>query len=128
MDDHGHGTHVAGTIGAAGNNGVGVTGVNWTTRMVAVKMMDSTVCGSVSSAISGIDFLIALKTKFAQTATPVDVRVISASWDLDGFSQGCSMRSIARTPTTSFSSQRRAIKAPTLIARRTILPDTTRRT
>ena len=29
MDDHGHGTHVAGTIGAVGNNGIGVTGVNW---------------------------------------------------------------------------------------------------
>ena len=29
MDDHGHGTHTAGTIGAVGNNGQGVVGVNW---------------------------------------------------------------------------------------------------
>ena len=34
-DDNGHGTHVSGTIGAVGNNGIGVVGVNWTTRMMA---------------------------------------------------------------------------------------------
>ena len=32
-DDHGHGTHVAGTIGAAGNNGVGVAGINWNVQI-----------------------------------------------------------------------------------------------
>ena len=39
MDDHYHGTHVAGTIGARGNNGVGVVGVNWITSMMAVKFL-----------------------------------------------------------------------------------------
>jgi len=29
LDDNGHGTHVSGTIGAVGNNGIGVVGVNW---------------------------------------------------------------------------------------------------
>ena len=33
MDDHSHGTHVAGTIAAIGNNGVGVVGVNWSARI-----------------------------------------------------------------------------------------------
>jgi subtilisin family serine protease len=40
-DDHGHGTHVAGTIGAVGNNAVGVTGVNWRCRLVALKTSTS---------------------------------------------------------------------------------------
>ena len=39
MDDHSHGTHVAGTIGAVGNNGVGVTGVNWVASMMALKFI-----------------------------------------------------------------------------------------
>ena len=38
-DDYGHGTHCAGTIGAVGDNGVGVVGVNWQTRLMPVKMM-----------------------------------------------------------------------------------------
>src|SRR5688572_29729169 len=37
MDDHDHGTHVAGTIGAVGNNNVGVTGVNWNVSLMGLK-------------------------------------------------------------------------------------------
>ena len=36
-DTHGHGTHVAGTIGAVGNNGLGVVGVNWKTKLISHK-------------------------------------------------------------------------------------------
>ena len=42
MDTYGHGTHVAGTIGAVGNNGIGIAGVNWTCRLMAVKGLSST--------------------------------------------------------------------------------------
>ena len=39
QDEVGHGTHVAGTISALSNNAVGVTGVNWTTRLMPVRIL-----------------------------------------------------------------------------------------
>ena len=86
-DDHGHGTHVSGTIGAVGNNTVGVVGVNWTTRIMGIKFLDSTGNGSTSDAIDGIEFAIQVKSLFSTTATPVNVRVLSNSWGGSGFSQ-----------------------------------------
>ena len=41
MDDQGHGTHIAGIIGAQGGNGVGVSGVNWNVQLVALKTLDA---------------------------------------------------------------------------------------
>jgi subtilisin family serine protease len=38
LDQHGHGTHVAGTIGAEGNNAAGITGVNWRVRMIPLRV------------------------------------------------------------------------------------------
>ena len=38
MDDESHGSHVAGIIGAVGNNGYGVVGVNWNVRVAALRM------------------------------------------------------------------------------------------
>jgi hypothetical protein len=46
MDGFGHGTHVAGTIGAVGNNKTGIVGVNWRVRMLAVKVLDN--AGTIS--------------------------------------------------------------------------------
>jgi subtilisin family serine protease len=87
MDDNAHGTHVSGTIGALGNNAVGVAGVNWTTSIMGLKFLDSSGTGTVSDAIDAIDFAIQLKTQFAGTATPVNVRVLSNSWSGAGYSQ-----------------------------------------
>ena len=53
-DDHGHGTHVAGTIGAAGNNGVGVAGVNWNVRIMPVKFLDAQGSGTDANAVSAV--------------------------------------------------------------------------
>ena len=54
IDDNGHGTHVSGTIGAVGNNAIGVTGINWHTKIMALKAFDSTGSGLTSDAISAI--------------------------------------------------------------------------
>jgi len=56
MDDHYHGTHVAGIIGAVGNNGVGVAGAAWSVKMIATKFLSSAGSGSTSNAIKSINY------------------------------------------------------------------------
>jgi subtilisin family serine protease len=58
MDDHGHGTHVAGTIGAVGNNGVGTTGICWKVQLMAVKALDSDGAGTTSDIVTGINWAV----------------------------------------------------------------------
>ncbi|MDX6593344.1 MAG: hypothetical protein QOJ13_2540 [Gaiellales bacterium] len=82
MDDHYHGTHVAGTIGAVGGNGVGVTGVSWNTRMMGLKFLGAGGSGTVTGAINAIEFAIQ-----ANAAVGANVRVLSNSWGGGGFSQ-----------------------------------------
>jgi subtilisin len=64
-DDNGHGTHVAGTA-AARDNSIGVVGVAPGARLWAVKVLDSTGAGSISSIIAGIDYV-------TQHANEIDV-------------------------------------------------------
>jgi subtilisin family serine protease len=68
-DDSGHGTMVAGVLGAVGNNGKGVTGVAWRVQIMACKCFNSLGIGSISSVITGMDYA---KTNGA--------RIINASW------------------------------------------------
>jgi thermitase len=58
MDLNGHGTHVAGTIGAAGNNGLGVAGVCWNAEIMAVRVLGHTGSGSTAGIIQGINFAV----------------------------------------------------------------------
>ncbi len=83
-DDQNHGTHVSGTIGAIGNNAIGVTGVNWTTRIMGLRFMDSTGSGTTSAAIDAIEFALQAKSIFGANA---NVRVFSNSWGGGGVSQ-----------------------------------------
>jgi subtilisin family serine protease len=58
QDDNGHGTHVAGTIGAKNGNG-GVVGVAPGTQIYAVKVLDGAGSGTQSSVLCGIDWVAA---------------------------------------------------------------------
>ena len=49
-----HGLHVAGTIGAVGNDGVGVTGINWSVRIRPVRALDITGSGSFFDIAQGV--------------------------------------------------------------------------
>ncbi len=83
-DDNNHGTHVSGTIGAAGNNGAGVSGVNWSTRIMGLKFMDASGSGATSGAIDAIEFALQAKAIFGARA---DVRAFSNSYGGAGYSQ-----------------------------------------
>ncbi len=52
FDDHRHGTHVAGTIGAVGDNGIGVAGVNWNVKIMALKFLNSAGSGTTADAVA----------------------------------------------------------------------------
>lgn len=56
MDVLSHGTHTAGSIAASGNNGIGVTGVNWTSQIMLLKIFDSSGNGTDSAAIEAIQY------------------------------------------------------------------------
>lgn len=73
MDDGMHGTHCAGTIGAAGNNALGITGLAWQgVRLMALKFMNGDGEGLVSDAVRSIDY-----------ALSNGARVMSNSWGVD---------------------------------------------
>ncbi|MEW6714995.1 MAG: S8 family serine peptidase [Nitrospirota bacterium] len=75
MDDYGHGTHVAGTVGAHGNNGQGVTGVMWRVRLIPLKAFDANGSGSDSDIVDAINY-----------AVEKGANVINASWGGPGYS------------------------------------------
>ena len=63
FDDLGHGTHVSGTIGAAGNNNVGVVGINWNVQLMSCKFLARDGSGQTSDAISCLDYVLQMKNK-----------------------------------------------------------------
>lgn len=56
MDDHSHGTHCAGTIGAVGNNSRGVVGVNWDANLMAIKIFDERGNTSLDAILRGLQY------------------------------------------------------------------------
>jgi subtilisin family serine protease len=76
-----HGTHVSGTIGAQGNNSLGVAGVNWTSSIMGLKFLTAGGLGFTADAVAAIDFAVQAKRQ------GVNLRVLSNSWGGGGYSQ-----------------------------------------
>ena len=79
LDDHG--THVTGTIGAEGGNGIGVAGVNWNVTYISGKFLGRRG-GTIANAIKAVDYFTDLKTRHG-----LDIVATSNSWGGGGFSQ-----------------------------------------
>src|SRR4051795_6573218 len=91
LDYNGHGTHVAGTIGARGNNGVGVAGVNWNTHLMPLRALNGSGSGSNDD----------ISAAFASTCTPHPAQIVNAS--LGGTSPSTTMaNAIAGCPNVLF--------------------------
>lgn len=58
IDDHFHGTHCAGTVGAKGDNGRGVAGVAWSVKLLPVKVLDSYGSGSIAAVAAGMNYAV----------------------------------------------------------------------
>ena len=76
-----HGTHVAGTIGARGGNGIGVAGVNWRVTMISAKFLGAQG-GYSSDAAAALDYLTDLKARHG-----LNIVATSNSWGGGGYSQ-----------------------------------------
>jgi subtilisin family serine protease len=74
LDDQGHGTHVAGTIAAMGNNGIGVAGVNWQGRIIALKFIASSGVGATSDAVEALHYAAGLRR------SGINIRLTNNSW------------------------------------------------
>lgn len=75
FDENGHGTHVAGTVGAVGNNSIGVAGVNWNVRLMAIKIYNNSGFGSTSAMlVNAYNYVRMMKTR------GVNIRVTSNSY------------------------------------------------
>ena len=77
MDDNAHGSHVAGTIAATGDNRTGVVGVNWRASIMALKFLDASGSAAVDRGLvvlpaAGPDLVVAVLALHRHAGTAVD--------------------------------------------------------
>lgn len=82
MDDHGHGTHVAGTIAARGNNGIGIAGVAWEGQIIACKFLTEEGSGLLTDALECLDYVLDIQSQYN-----LDIVLTNNSWGGRGCSQ-----------------------------------------
>ena len=58
LDDNMHGTHVAGIVGAVGNNGIGIAGASWNVKLMAIKVFQASGIGDLSTIATGIEYAV----------------------------------------------------------------------
>ncbi|WP_372717378.1 S8 family serine peptidase [Novipirellula sp.] len=88
-DGQGHGTHIAGTIGAIGGNGTGVTGVNWQTSLMSLRILDDNNQGSSDAAIKAVNYARDMRERYnvndsGRVTQGAGVRVLNNSWGQPG--------------------------------------------
>lgn len=79
MDDHGHGTHIAGVIGALQNNFKGIVGMNSRVKMMGVRFLGAAGGGSDWGAQQAIYYVIDMKRRF-----PEKKFIMNCSWGGEG--------------------------------------------
>jgi len=88
-DVDGHGSHVAGIIGALGNNGIGIAGINWQVQMLPVKFLDRFGSGDLFKVAAAYNY-----------AVKNGARVINASYT---YPQSCTSVGPSSTERTALS-------------------------
>jgi subtilisin family serine protease len=84
-----HGTHVAGTIGAVGNNGIGVTGVNWQVSLMSLKFLTGDGAGSSANLLNAFAYAKAMRQLWDSSGGTkgANIRVLNNSYGGERFSQ-----------------------------------------
>ncbi len=88
-DELGHGTHVAGTIGAIGNNDLGVVGVNWQTSLMSLRILDNNNQGDSGAAIRAMNYALKMRERLTinsegRVTEGANVKVLNNSWGQPG--------------------------------------------
>jgi subtilisin family serine protease len=79
-DDNDHGTHTAGTMGAVGNNGVGVAGVNWNVSLIGCKFLSASGSGSTADAVQCLEWVRKTRDFFGGADGAADVLATNNSY------------------------------------------------
>lgn len=77
LDDNGHGTHVAGIIGAVTDNGIGVAGTMWNVKLLPIKVFGADGTGDVATIVQGIDYAKSQGAVIVNCSFALDSGVIS---------------------------------------------------
>jgi subtilisin family serine protease len=76
MDDAGHGTHTAGTIAAVGNNNAGVVGVSWSSKIMALKILNNVGGGPLTNAANALIYAADMEVKVSSNSYGCDCQSV----------------------------------------------------